>query len=374
MFRAVGVPLDHLGLAPCDDVERVGQLAFVHDRLSRRKGEHAHALGRADHDVLRHGRERTLGVLELLDVSLSVQHRGRRIADRRRDLLRELRARVAGRVHARDARPHELVGDDVAVRVVRDVVFEQVPAHGLEADEDEHALELVPLAFAVALDVDPLHAGLVAADLPDDRGRDRRHVLHPEQTVLEDGLRAVLVAAMDELQRLREAREEKTLLEGAVAPADDREVISFEERAVADGAVRHAAPVELLLAGNAQLRRLAADGDDDRVRGMSGAVVHLDDLAVALLTDLLHLRVRLDLQTEFPRVLGHFRRELGAGDGLEARIVFDELCVEDLAAGVLGFEQDHVHVRSRRVQTRGEPGGTAADDDHVEISHRASTG
>ena len=40
---------------------------------------------------------------------------------------------------------------------------------------------------------------------------------------------------------------------------------------------------------------------------------------------------------------------------------------EDLATDVLGVEKDRLHVGASGVETRGEPGGSAADDDEVEI-------
>ena len=41
--------------------------------------------------------------------------------------------------------------------------------------------------------------------------------------------------------------------------------------------------------------------------------------------------------------------------------------VEDLATDVFGVQEDRLHVGARRVQARGEPGGSAADDDEIEI-------
>jgi len=125
---------------------------------------------------------------------------------------------------------------------------------------------------------------------------------------------------------------------------------------------------------HAQLRGFAADGDDDRVRGVDRAVLELDDLAVALGADLLHAGVRLDAQAELAGVVGHLRGKLGPGDRLEPGIVFDQLRVEDLATDVLGLEEDRIHVRARRIQARGETRRAASDDDQVEISHKSSKG
>src|SRR4029077_4704391 len=97
---------------------------------------------------------------------------------------------------------------------------------------------------------------------------------------LEDRLRAEVGAPVDEAQGLGEASEEQPFLERRAAAPDDSEVLALEERAVADRAVRDAAAVELSLAGDLELRRLAADRHDHRVRAVDRAVVHLDDLPV----------------------------------------------------------------------------------------------
>src|SRR4029079_15467160 len=181
---------------------------------------------------------------------------------------------------------HELIGDQVAVLVMVDVLFEKESAHGLEPDEDEDAVDLHAFGPAVAIDVHPFHVA-VAADLGDPRRRDRLDLVHLEQAVLKDRLGAELVAPMHHVELLRESREEESLLERGIAPADDREVGTLEERAVADGAVRNAPSVVLLLARDTQLRRLAADGDDDGVRGKLSPILERDDLAVALGADVL---------------------------------------------------------------------------------------
>jgi len=147
---------------------------------------------------------------------------------------------------------------------VIDVLFEQMPADRLEADEDEDAVDLDPLGPAVAVNVHPLHVA-VAADLGDPGGRDGLDLLHLEQAVLKDGLGAELITPVHHVELLRETGEEESLLERGVAAADDCEIGPLEEGAVADGAVGHAAAVVLLLARDAELRRLAADGDDDGV-------------------------------------------------------------------------------------------------------------
>src|SRR5207245_661056 len=201
---------------------------------------------------------------------------GRRVPHGGRDLLRELGAGVADRVDARDVRLHVLVGDEVAVLVVIDVIGEEIAPHRLEADEHEHAVHVDALGPAIALDLDPLHVAV------------------------------------------------------------------------------------------------AAHGHDDRVRADGRAVGEFDDLPVFVDADLLHGLVRLDLEAEFERVLGHPLGELRAGDRLDAGIVLDELRVEDLAAEILLLHEERAHVRAGRVEPRGKSGGTTADDDEIEVGQRRS--
>ena len=253
---------------------------------------------------------------------------------------------------------------------MKDVIGEQVLPHRLEADEDEDALQRDALDLSIACDVHPLHGGAVPADLLDRRGSHRvDHVLR-EETVLEDRLRAKVAPAMNDVKLVREAREEEALLERAVAAADDGEIVAFEERPVAHRAVRDTLAVVLRLAGDAELHRFAADRDDDRVGAVGGAVLELDDLAVPVDADLLHARVRLDLEAELAGMLRHLLGELRPRHRREAGVVLDQVGVEDLATGVLALEEDGAHVGARRVQSRGEPGGPAADDDQVVIGQR----
>src|SRR5439155_7620253 len=306
-------------------------------------------------------------VLEVFDIALGVQHGRGRVTDRRRDLTRELRARIASRVDAGDRRAHVLIGDEIAVLVVLDVVGEQRPSQRLEADEHEHALHRHFVDAAAAIELHPFDLA-VAADLRDMSGDEPLDLLHAEETLLQDGLGPELFAPVHQVELLGESRQEEAFLEGGVAAADDREVGALKEGAVANGTVRDALAVQLLLAGHAELHRLAADRDENGERAMLCSVVEQDDLPRALVPDL-HHAADVHAQTELQRVVGHLVGELETGDGLEAGIVLDELGVEDLAAGAVLLEEHDIHVRARGIQSRGEAGGAGADDDQVEISY-----
>src|SRR6266511_3165354 len=359
-FAPVGAVLVHADASADDDEERVRVTALAQDRLARQDAHRREALGDGGHLLARRAGQRLLGVLQVLDVTLGVEHRRRRVPRGRRDLLRELRARVTDRVDAGDARAHVLVGDEVVVRVVVDVLLlEEEATDRLEADEDEHPLDGNTLGLPIPLDLDPLNLAVPPDALHDGR-RHRLDLVHAEETVAEDRLRAELVAPVDDVQLLREAREEEALLERRVAAADDGQVHALEERAIADGAVGDTLAVELLLARHLELLGLAAHRDDHGVRRVTRPVLEFDDLAVRLAPDLLDA-LQLDLQAELLCVLAHLLGEVEAGDGFLTRPVLDEVGVEELAPDARR-EQDRVHVRAGRVQSGGEARGAAADD------------
>src|SRR2546430_3996761 len=188
-----------LRLALDDHVETIRRVALLEDDVARCEHQKLGLARGLSDDLFRLRRKRALEILELLDVSLGMEHRGRGVAHRGRDLLRELGTRVARRVNAWDARPHELVGYEVAILVVVDVLLEEMSADRLEADEDENPFDIHALGPTVAIDVDPLHV-TVAADLGDPGRRDGLDLVHFAKAVLEDRLRAELVAPVNDVE------------------------------------------------------------------------------------------------------------------------------------------------------------------------------
>src|ERR1700723_2504269 len=82
--------------------------------------------------------------------------------------------------------------------------------------------------------------------------------------VEQDGLRAKLLAPVDDRDLARVPREEERLLHRGVTAAGNREMDILEKRAVADSAVRHTAARELLLARHTEFAWITARRDDHR--------------------------------------------------------------------------------------------------------------
>ena len=143
---------------------------------------------------------------------------------------------------------------------------------------------------------------------------------------------------------------------------------ALEEGAVADRAVGDAAAGELLLAGDVELARVAAGGDDDRRRAVL-AGVGLDHLhAVVLDADAVHRRVH-HLGAEVLGLGEHHGGEVAAEDALEAGVVLDQLGVEQLAAGGLGLDDHGADLAAAGVEGGGETGRAGADDGDVVLVH-----
>src|SRR5947207_14594174 len=71
---------------------------------------------------------------------------------------------------------------------------------------------------------------------------------------------------MKDLHAGRMPGEHERLVEGGVAAADDADLSSCKEGAVAGGAMGHALAEKFLLAGDSQGAQRRAGGDDDRAR------------------------------------------------------------------------------------------------------------
>src|SRR6185369_13946150 len=84
--------------------------------------------------------------------------------------------------------------------------------------------------------------------------------------VLHDLGGAELVAAVEQLDLVRELGEEERFLHRRVAAADDGDVLALEEEAVAGGARRDAVAGELLLVRKPDPLRRRAGRDDERLR------------------------------------------------------------------------------------------------------------
>src|SRR2546426_2729546 len=261
--------------------------------------------------------------LELLD---RVDDRRGGIANGGRDLPGQLRADVAGRVDTGQTGLHRRVGHEEAEWIVLHVVSMIEKLHvRLEADEDEDPGDRQrpgPSGHHV-FQGDLLHLALFTFDFGHDAIGDQLDLRILARRLHQNRLGAKLLAPVDDVDLARVARQEDALLQGGVAAADHRDHLFLEEGAVTDGALRHAAALELTLAGNAQFLRLAARRQDYEI-GHILAVLRLDDFLIAVLPDGGDTG-RLQVDAEFDRLLSPSLRQLGARDVIEPGVVFDRL-------------------------------------------------
>ena len=95
-----------------------------------------------------------------------------------------------------------------------------------------------------------------------------------EQVILQDFLRAQLVATMNERHVRGDVREVERLLDSRVPAADHSDFLVLEEESIAGRASRHAPTAEILLGRQAEVLGCCAGRDDQCIR----RVVCLDHL------------------------------------------------------------------------------------------------
>ncbi len=160
---------------------------------------------------------------------------------------------------------------------------------------------------------------------------------------------------MDQVHLAGEAGQEEGLLEGAVAAADDADLLVPEEEAVARGAGAHAPAAQARLTLDAEPDRLGAGGHDHGL----GAVLDAggpEPEGAAAQVDALHVRVH-DPGSEALGLLaeqGHQLRALNAVG--EAGVVLDLARDHELAAGRDAADDDRLQVGAGGVDRGGEPG------------------
>src|SRR5260370_26852851 len=202
----------------------------------------------------------------------------------------------------------------------------------LKADEDENAgdLQRAGLAGDDVLQRDLLNLAVLTLDLSDGRVGDQFDLGVLACRLDQHGLGAKLLAPVDDVHLLCVARQKDALLQRRVATTDHGELLLFEEGPIADGALRTTAPLELVLSRDAELLRLTARGQNDKVRGVL-AVLGLDDLLVPAAMDTGDAG-GLQVDAELDGLVGHALGQLRAGDMVEARVVLYCLGVGQLAA------------------------------------------
>ena len=187
-----------------------------------------------------------------------------------------------------------------------------------------------------------------------------------ERAVLHDLGGAELVAAVHQGDLGGEPGEERGLLDGGVAAADDHDVLVAEEEAVARRAPADAVAGEAVLALDLELAVARAHGQHDGAGAVRGAVGDADGLDVALEMD--GRDVVGDQDGAEPLGLGaELVHQLGAHDAVgEAGVVLDVGGVDERTAGRdRALEHQRGEVRARRVDGSGVARGAGADDDQV---------
>src|SRR5581483_1651866 len=198
-------------------------------------------------------RARVSAAISLVEVPPDRDRRGRSLADGRGELLGRARPHVAGGEHARHRRPEPGVGHDEPTGVELDATLEE-PRVRVEPDEHEAPLRPVLLqraGFEIERDHRP---ELPAPVLPGPEllhltaGPDLHLRMHPD-LVLQEPAGLERDVAFQDRDLVGELGEEQTLLEPAVATAEDQELFrAAVEGAVARGAEVDAGPDQLVLA------------------------------------------------------------------------------------------------------------------------------
>ena len=165
-----------------------------------------------------------------------------------------------------------------------------------------------------------------------------------------------LVAAVDDVDLVREAGEVSALFDGDVSAADDRDRLALKEGGVADGAVADARAGELGFAGASELAEGSAGGDDDGL-GLYLALVGDDDLVSVADFDVLH-GAASELSLEVLGVLAEGLSELRTGRVNRSGPVLDFVGDVDLSARGALLKNERVEVGAASVD-RGRKSGRA---------------
>ncbi|MCW0450067.1 hypothetical protein NB706_002901 [Xanthomonas sacchari] len=234
------------------------------------------------------------------------------------------------------------------------------------ADGDEEAVRLQVAGAAVLHRLDP-HAG--------DAGLVAQHLVHlvmpdgldlaggdlGEQLVLHDLFRAQGVAAVHQIDLAGDVGQVQRLFHGGVAAADHDHVLVLVEEAVAGGAGGHAAALERLFRGNAQVLGGGAGGDDQRVAGVVAAVAAEPERALRQVGGVDVVEDHLGLEALGMRL--HARHQVRAHQAVGvAGPVVDLRGGHQLAALLQAGDHHRLEIGARGVD-RGGPAGRAGTQD-----------
>ncbi len=240
---------------------------------------------------------------------------------------------------------------------------------GIRADRNEQAAEVHGGLRAIhgVDDADTGHE-LVAVDVRDLLVPEELDLRVIEGTLLHRLGGAQRVLAVDDVDLVREAREEGRLFHRRVAAANDGNLLLTEERAVTGGAPGDAVAAQAILIGDAELA-IRRPGRVDHGEGLVHvAVAQRDLLDLAGQVERHHVVVD-DLGAETGGLVLHLRHQVRAHDSLgKPGVVLDLGGLHQLAAELdRAGDDEGGEVRARGIDGRGVSGGAGADDD--ELAH-----
>ena len=247
------------------------------------------------------------------------------------------------------------------------------------ADGDEETVDR-DVAAAAVLHRLHAHAGdaaVVAQHLVDGvvpHGFDLAGLHFREQLVLHDLFGAQGVAAVDQIDLAGDVRQIQRFFDRGVAAADHRHVLILVEEAVAGGAGGHAAALEFLFRGDAQVFRGGAGGDDERVAGVLAAVALQPERSLRQVGGVdvvenhfglepLSVRLHPVHQVRSHQAVGVARPVVHLGGG------------HQLATHLQPGDDHRLEVGARRIDGCGPAGGAGAEDDQLGVlgsAHEAS--
>ena len=176
-------------------------------------------------------------------------------------------------------------------------------------------------------------------------------------------LRAEIRAAVNQPHMRTDARKIERILQRGVAPADDRHIPPAEERAVADGAIGHAAMREAFLARYAEMAALGARCKNDGPR-VVGLLPRRQAEPVGGLLRCLDAPLN-ERRTEGKHLLPHGGRKRRARSAGQPRIVFDLGGEDHLPAADLPLKHKHGQPRAAGVNRGAHPCGSCADNRNI---------
>ena len=176
-----------------------------------------------------------------------------------------------------------------------------------------------------------------------------------------------LIVAVDQVDLFGKAFQKKNFGEGVITPAHHGDGLVFEKSPVAGGAISDPAAGEPILPRDPQ-SLIEPPGDNN---GAGGKLTFLQILGLRRLYSFSSRLPRCGFQAEALGLFAHPLAELDPGDPFrEAREVLDEIGGDDLPAENELFDEQGLEPGPAGIDTRGQPGRAAANDDDVIIPRR----